>query len=644
MKRRSNSPDVARRNFLKGASLAGAAALAAPTAANAIPAPQPKLKAALPGPLQIAADTQPPNKDPATQTTSGGDFMVDVFKTLEIDYLAMNCASSFRGLHEAIINGKNNKLEILTCPHEEIAVAMAHGYAKIEGKPMAMICHGVVGLQHATMAMYNAWCDRVPIYVMGGNIVEANKRMAGAEWVHSAIDIGALTRDFTKWDDQPTSLQHFAESAVRAYKIAMTPPMGPVLLSLDAELQENPIQEAETLRIPKLAKVAPPQGDSGAIAEAAKLLAGAENPVIICDRLAHTPAGLVRLVELAETLRCAVIDNAGRMNFPARHPLNMSFRRGPVLSQADVILALEMNDLWGVLNQFSDRIVRSYRQVYKKDAKVVTLGSRDLYLKANYQDFARFQEVDLAIAGDGEASLPALTEAVKRLIDEGRKSAYDARGKKLAAAGLAMIEQAKSDATLGWDATPITTARMCAEVYAQIKDEDWSLVGNAIRNVWPLRLWDIKKSYQWNGSSGGAGVGYNAPASVGAALANKRHGRLTVAFGGDGDLMFVPGTLWTAAHHRIPLLYVVHNNRAYHQEVMYLTAMAARHGRGVENAHIGTTLTDPNIDYATVARGFGVYGEGPITDPKELAPAIKRALAVVKRGEPALIDVVTDPR
>src|SRR6266705_1040763 len=373
MKRRSNSPDVARRNFLKGASVAGSAALAAPTAANAMhTVPAAKLKAALPGPRQIAVETQPPVKDPATQTSSGGDFMVDVFKTLNLDYLAMNCASSFRGLHEAVLNYNNNKPEILTCPHEEIAVAMAHGYAKIEGKPMAMICHGVVGLQHATMAMYNAWCDRVPVYVMGGNIVEANKRAPGAEWVHSAIDIGAITRDFTKWDDQPTSLQHFAESAVRAYRIAMTPPMGPVLLSLDAELQENPIHDAETLRIPKLGKVVPPQGDSGAIAEAAKLLAGAENPVIICDRLARTPAGLAGLVELAETLRCAVIDNAGRMNFPARHPLNMSFRRGPVLSQADVILALEMNDLWGVLNQFSDRIVRSYRQVYKKDAKILT--------------------------------------------------------------------------------------------------------------------------------------------------------------------------------------------------------------------------------------------------------------------------------
>src|SRR4051812_14617312 len=643
---RRNSPDSGRRNFLKGATIAGAAALTAP--AHAVTAPSaaaPRAKAVPPGPRLAAAETMAPIKDPVTQTTSGGDFMVDVFKTLDIDYLAMNCASSFRGLHEAVLNhGGNTKPEILTCPHEEIAVHMAQGYAKIEGKPMAMICHGVVGLQHASMAMYNAWCDRVPVVVMGGNIIEANKRGPGAEWVHSAIDPAAMVRDFVKWDDQPTSLQHFAESAVRAYKVAMTPPMGPVLISLDAELQEHPIHEAESLRIPKLGRVVAPVGDSGAIADAAKMLVGAENPVIICDRLARTPAGMARLVELAETLQCAVIDNAGRMNFPARHPLNMSFRRGPVLAQADVILALEMNDLWGVLNQFSDRIERSYRSVTKKGVQVITLGTRDLYLKANYQDFARFPDVDLSIAGDGEASLPSLTEQVKKLVDGGRKTAYEARGKKLAASRLAMIEQAKSDATLGWDASPISTARMCAEVYAQIKDEDWSLVGNAIRNVWPHRLWDIKKPYQWNGGSGGAGIGYNFPASVGAALANKKNGRLTVAFGGDGDFNFVPGALWTAAHHKIPLLYIVHNNRAYHQEVMYLQAMAARHGRGISNAHIGTTLTDPNIDYATVARGFGIYGEGPVTDPKDLAPAIKRALAVVKRGEPALIDVVTDPR
>src|SRR5436190_3609846 len=277
--RDDESAAIGRRKFLTGATLTGAAALGAPLLPAAAQTTADTAERVPPQP-NLRAETMPPPADPATQTSSGGDFMAEVLNDLKLDYLAINCASSFRGLHEAILNHTNNKPGILTCPHEEIAVAMAHGYAKVAGKPMAMICHGTVGLQHATMAMYNAWCDRVPIYVMGGNIVEANKRMAGAEWVHSAIDIGALTRDFTKWDDQPTSLQHFAESAVRAYKVAMTPPMGPVLISLDAELQENPIHEAESLRIPKLGRVVAPVGDSSAIADAAKALAAAENPVI----------------------------------------------------------------------------------------------------------------------------------------------------------------------------------------------------------------------------------------------------------------------------------------------------------------------------------------------------------------------------
>jgi acetolactate synthase I/II/III large subunit len=493
--------------------------------------------------------------------------------------------------------------------------------------------------------MYNAWCDRVPVYCIGGNILEANKRgNSTAEWVHSAVDIGAAVRDYTKWDDQPASLQHFAESAVRAYKIATTPPMGPVLLSLDAELQENPIAEGEKLHIPKLSKVVPPQADSGAVAELAKLLVNAEAPVIVVDRMARTQAGMDRLVELAELLQCAVSDRAGRTNFPSRHPLNQSGRGNAVISQADVILAIEMNDQFGALNAFHDRIVRTAEPLYKPTTKIVTLGLRDMYLKANYQDFSRFSESDLSIAGDAEATLPALIEACRRLIDSGRKAAYETRGKRYAAAYLATFERSKSDATVGWDSAPITTARMCAEVYAQIKNEDWSLVGNSIGNAWPARLWNIDKVYRWNGGSGGAGVGYNAPASLGAALANKRHGRLTVTINGDGDLLFVPTTLWTAAHHRIPILYIVQNNRAYHQEYMYLQAMCNRRNRGIENAHVGVAITDPNVDFATVARGFGVYGEGPITDPKDLGPAIKRALAVVKSGAPALVDVITDPR
>src|ERR1700731_1844358 len=268
MPKRRNEPDSHRRNFLKGAGLAGAAALSPMAAGAQVSAPKQDLKAPAPGPKQIAVETVPPSKDPVNQTSSGGDFMVDVLKTLNFDYLAMNCASAFRGIHESFINyGKNTKPEILTCPHEEIAVHMAQGYAKMEGKPMAMMCHGTVGLQHASMARYNAWCDRVPVYVIIGNIVEADKRALGVEWAHSAIDPAAIVRDFVKWDDQPSSLQHFAESAVRAYKVATTPPMAPVLLSLDAELQENPIADPEALTIPKLAKVAMPQGDSAAVAE-----------------------------------------------------------------------------------------------------------------------------------------------------------------------------------------------------------------------------------------------------------------------------------------------------------------------------------------------------------------------------------------
>ena len=289
MPKRRQSPQSSRRNFLKGASLLGAVgAMTPPATAGGIPvAPQEKLTAAVPGPRQIAAETMAPIKDPVNQSTSGGDFMADVLNSLGIGYLAINCASSFRGLHEAVLNHAGNKPEIITCVHEDIAVHMGQGYAKIAGKPMAMACHGVVGLQNATMAIYNAWSDRVPVLVIGGNIMEADKRMPGAEWVHSGVDIGAIVRDFTKWDDQPASLQHFAESAVRAYKIATTPPMGPVFLALDAELQENPIPDGESLHIPKLGPVIPPQGDAAAIAEAAKMLVAAQNPIIICDRMAR---------------------------------------------------------------------------------------------------------------------------------------------------------------------------------------------------------------------------------------------------------------------------------------------------------------------------------------------------------------------
>ena len=642
--RRTRKFSVDRRSFLKGAAVAGAATLAAPTGvAQGPPAPAQRA-AAVPRPSPGAETGTPPEVDVLTTERCGSDFMVDVIKALDMDYICSNPGSSFRALHESVINyGGNQRPEFLTCCHEESSVAMAHGYSKIEGKPLGVLAHGTVGLQHAAMAIYNAYCDRAPVYIIVGNSIDATMRRPGVEWAHSVQDAAAMVRDYVKWDDLPISLPHFAESAVRAYKMAMTPPMLPVLLVADAELQERPIHETDKLRIPKLTRTSPPQGDSGAVAEAARLLAAAQSPVIIADRAARTPAGLKYLIELAETLQAPVIDQGGRMNFPSRHPLNQSSRGRALVADADVILGLELTDFWGTVNAYRDQLERSSRSITKAGAKLISITALDLYAKANYQDFQRYAEIDVAMAADAEATLPALIEAVKKLITPDRKNAFQARGVKLASASQAALEQSRTDATYAWDASPISTARLSAELWAQIKTEDWSLVSTSLSG-WPQRLWTFDKYYQYIGGSGGAGVGYGAPAAVGAALANKKYGRLSVNFQNDGDLMYAPGVLWTAAHHRIPLLSVMHNNRAYHQEVMHLQRMSNRHNRGIERPHIGTTIDDPNVDYSKMAQSMGLYAEGPITDPKDLGPAIKRAIAAVKRGDAALLDVVTQPR
>jgi acetolactate synthase-1/2/3 large subunit len=241
--------------------------------------------------------------------------------------------------------------------------------------------------------------------------------------------------------------------------------------------------------------------------------------------------------------------------------------------------------------------------------------------------------------------LPALIEAVKRRTPRARRAAFQGRGARFARDHAESLAQSRAAAAVGWDDRPITTARLCAELYEQIRNEDWALCnGTVFQNFWPQQLWDASRHHQYIGDSGAYGLGYLPGASIGAALAHRPHGRLAVAIGGDGDLMFCPGALWTAAHHRIPLLYVVHNNRAYHQEVMFVQTMANRRQRGIDRAHIGNVIADPNVDFAALARSLGVYAEGPITDPKDLGPAFKRAVDVVKRGEPALVDVIAQGR
>jgi len=276
---------------------------------------------------------------------------------------------------------------------------------------------------------------------------------------------------------------------------------------------------------------------------------------------------------------------------------------------------------------------------------VIHIGTESLLVKPNFGEVQRYAPADLTLVGDAEATMPALIEAVKRELNPTRAAALAQRGQKLAEMQPRLLEQARADAVYGWDASPISIPRTVMELWDVLKNENWTLPTETVfLSDWPHRLWDIKESHNWIGGSGAQGVGYNAPAALGAALANKDKGRVTAAIIGDGELMMTNTMLWTAAHHKIPLLALVHNNRSYHMEVMHTLRMADRRNRDTSRIHLGTDITNPNIDYATLAKGMGVYGQGPIENPNDLGPALKRALEVVKRGEPALIDVVSQPR
>ena len=574
----------------------------------------------------------------------GSDFMIDVVKDLDLEYITTNPGSSFRGFHESLVNyGGNSMPELLTCPHEEQAIAMAHGYTKVAGgKPIGVLVHGTVGLQHASMAMYNAWCDRAPMVVLGGNHLDATERRTGVEWSHSAQDAARVVRDFTKWDDAPLSLQHFSESMARAYKIATTPPMGPTVVIIDGHLQEAEM-EGEAPTIPGVSPTQPPRGDAGALAEAARWLVEAESPVIVVDLMAHDQDGVDRLIELAEALQAPVVNQSGRMNFPNNHYLSQG---SSVVAQADVILGLELYDTWGLLNTIRDRVHRDQQRIARPDARVIDIGVKDLFTKSNYQSFQRYYPSDLSIAGDAQATLPSLTEEVRQQMSRARRATNSEREQRWRTAHAQARARDLDAARYGWDASPISTARLYMELWQLVKDRDWALVSDdGQQSRWARRLWTIDRHYQHIGRSGGAGLGYGAPSAVGAALAHRAEGRLAINVQRDGDLMYVPGILWTAAHHEIPLLNVTHNNRGYHQEFMHLQRMAARRQRGIDgSSHVGNELNNPAIDFAQVSSGMGVWSEGPITDPGDLRAALVRALDVVDRGEPALVDCVCQPR
>ena len=416
-----------------------------------------------------------------------------------------------------------------------------------------------------------------------------------------------------KWDDTPGSLQHFAESAVRAYKMAMTEPRGPVVLVVDASLQENAVLDRSKLHIPKLTLTTPPAGDPGAVAEVAKLLVAAENPLIIAGDVARDEGGMRLLVELAETLQAPV--QGGGRGMPNQHPLS----GGGNVRTADVILALNEDGLYGRLNRYRDQQVRSSTPLIKPGHE----GRQHLVVRPLHEGqlserraLSGSHDVDRGrSAGDAARSHRGVQEA-----DHARSPAGDGRTReaKLAAASAEALDRARVECTYGWDASPITLQRLAVEVWDVIRDKDWASVGGS-----GGRLWNVDKFYRTMGSVNGGGVGGSLPIAIGGALAHKKHGRLCVRFQADGDMLYVNSALWTATHHRIPMLFVMHNNRAYHQEVMHLQRMANRRQRGMALAHgglPGSTISDPNIDFAQMARSMGAYAEGPISNPNDLGP------------------------
>jgi thiamine pyrophosphate-dependent acetolactate synthase large subunit-like protein len=571
----------------------------------------------------------------------GSDLIVDLLKVLGIEYVALNPGSSFRGIHDSLVNYNGNRNpEIILCCHEEIAVSVAHGYAKSAGKPMAAIVHNVVGLQHASMAIYNAWCDRTPILVMGGTgPMDTSKRRPWIDWIHTALVQGNLVRDFVKWDDQPTGMGAIPNTLMRGYRVAMTEPKGPVYLCFDVELQESPLEKE--LELPDPARYRPPaplQADTEAIKEAARLLSEAQNPVVIADYLGRNHSSVLSLVELADLLALPVIDRGARLNFPNTHPLNLTGKERELLSNADVILGLDVMDLYGALARYEAK-ARGSTLGIKPDCKVIHVALADLAVRSWSTEIQELAPVDLPIVADTRVFLPALIEEIKR---QGRfsKGVLEERRKSLSAQHQEIQARWQSELKRRWDERPISPPRLAHEVWEAIKKESWLLVAGAFRG-WPQRLWDWDKPGLFLGGYGGGGLGYGPGASVGASLVHRGKGTVCVNLQRDGDLLYTTSALWTAANTGVPLLTVMTNNRTYYNDEEHQEKVAIARGRPPENKVVGMRMEKPPVDFANLARSFGISGEGPVTEPDKIRPALERSLKVIKEeGRPALVDVI----
>jgi thiamine pyrophosphate-dependent acetolactate synthase large subunit-like protein len=554
----------------------------------------------------------------------GSDVVAETLRDLDIAYIALNPGASYRGLHDSLVNHIGNASpQMLLCLHEEAAVAIAHGYAKVTGKAMAAAVHSNVGLFHATMAIFNAWCDRMPILVLGATgPVDAAKRRPWIDWIHTAADQGAIVRNYTKWDDQPASPSAARESLLRAFWLSNAAPQGPTYINLDADMQEavleKPLAPIDAARyMPPVVNAAP----ADQIKTAAAWLKGAKHPVILAGRVSRDVTAWKHRVALAEAIGAHVCTTPKvGAAFPTDHPMHVDapqpFTKDeltPLLKQADVILSLDWVDLNG-----------TFKALGSPPAGKVIQVSLDHQLHNGWSmDYQGLPPVDLFIAADPDVATAALAEAIGPAATKAKGPPRPLHQP---------VPGAK--ATLGIE----DVAHALRGVVGQ---RDVTLAHLPLS--WQGSFWHFRHPLDFIGSDGGGGVGGGPGISVGAALALKRSGRLVVGICGDGDFLMSCTSLWTAVHYRIPLLIVVANNRSFYNDEVHQERMAILRNRPVDNKWIGQKMLDPEIDLAAIARAQGANGFGPVNKHDELAAALAQAVAAVDNGEVAVVDVRIEP-
>ncbi|HUZ75317.1 MAG TPA: thiamine pyrophosphate-binding protein [Stellaceae bacterium] len=566
------------------------------------------------------------------------DVIADLVRRFGFPYIALNPGASYRGLHDSLVNHNGNQPPMLLCQHEKIAVQIAHGYAKATGRPMVAIVHDVVGLLHATMGIYYAYIDRAPIFVIGATgPMDESKRRPFIDWIHTANVQGEAVRNFVKWDYQPASVEGVPDSFARAYSIMMSEPQGPIYMCYDAWLQEAPLAASVALPSgPAVPTAIAP--DPAALEQAAERLLAAKFPVLLPEYVGRAANGFNDMVALAETVGAPVHDVNGRLNFPNRHPLNLTWEPA-AFRDADLILGLDLRDWEKPTHGRIRGAERTKRPLFAPSCEWMEIGFGDIAVSKWSMDYQRIPECSLRVLADTALAIPALTQLCRERIagDKALAARIAERTRRIGGMHDAMHARLREDARKNWDALPMTPARLAHEVWEVIRHEDWVLTAGTL-NEWARKLWDFDRPYRHPGRY--LGTGTQIGMSLGVALAHKDQGRLVVDLQPDGDLMFDAGALWIAARYRIPMLVVMYNNRAYMNDWEHQIHVSEHRGTPVERAHVGQDIVDPAPDFAGLARSMGWFAEGPIERPQDVPAALARAIAEVKQGRPALVDTV----